>query len=73
MTSITTWIYSKLETVCGFLSGSFTLVLTVPSHENEILTYTIRLVLAVVFGFLGAMGAALWKYLEKQYTKRKKK
>lgn len=63
MTSINTWIYSRLEHICGSLSGISVIALDIPN-------ILLKLVLAVVLGFLGASGAAAWKYVEKKLKKK---
>lgn len=63
MTPITNWIYAKLEHIIGMLSGLSVIALDIPH-------IILKLVLAVVLGFLGAAGAALWKYLEKKLKKK---
>lgn len=63
MTLISHWIHSKLEYVFGTASGTLAFVLDVPD-------LLLKALLAVVFGFLGALGAGVWKYLEKKLKKK---
>lgn len=63
MTSINNWIYARLEHICGSLSGISVIALDIPN-------ILLKLVLAVVLGFLGAMGAHLWKVIEKKLKKK---
>ena len=62
-TLISNWIHAHLEYVTGGVSGLAVIAIDVP---NLIL----KLVLAVVLGFLGALGAGIWKWLEKKLKKK---
>lgn len=73
MNSISTWIYAKLEWISGVVTSIITGTATILSEppQESITTYLIKAVLVVVFGFLGAAGAWLWKELEKRLKKKK--
>lgn len=58
------WIHTHLEYVTGGASGTAVLAIDIP----DIL---LKALLALVFGFLGALGAAAWKYIEKKLKKSK--
>lgn len=63
MNLITAWIYSHLEKIFGFLSGLSVITLDIPDT-------ILKLLLAVVLGFLGATGAGLYKILEAKLKKK---
>lgn len=65
MTSITTWIYAKLEHVVGSLSGLSVIALDIP---NTLL----KIVMAFVLGAAGALGSFVVKwFIEKKKSKKK--
>lgn len=63
--TIITWIHAKLEYILGTTLGSITLVLDIP----ELL---VKCALALILGFLGAVGAGLYKLIEAKLKKKKK-
>ena len=62
-TLITNWIHSHLEYVTGSVTATGAMLVDTPH-------WIIQAILAVVLGFLGAMGAAGWKYLEKKLKRK---
>lgn len=71
--SNSTWIYSKLEHICGVILSLYALIIDVPIFENQIVVYIIRGIIAIVLGFLGALGANLYKILGTKLSKKKVK
>lgn len=74
MNSNPNWIYTKLEYICGVLTGSYYGIVTMPPEHNygdDIIGYLIKSVFVVVFGFLGALGAWVWKLIEKKLKEKK--
>lgn len=64
-TLITNWIHANLEYVTGSVSGiSAAFTVDVPY-------WILKGILVVVFGFLGALGAGLYKMLEKKLKTKK--
>lgn len=60
---ITNWIHSHLEYVTGSVTATGAVLVNTPH-------WIIQAILAIVLGFLGAMGAGLYKMLEKKLKKK---
>lgn len=66
MTSITTWIYAKLEHIIGTLSGLSVIALDIPN-------ILLKVAMAVILGGAGALGSHLVKWCIQKVTKKLKK